>query len=221
MALIDPSALDELAIFPLPNAVLFPGALLPLHVFEPRYREMTRDVLNGSKLLAIARLRPGYTEREYLGNPAVFGVAGLGAVVASNQLPDGRYHLVLRGLARVRLVEELATTHAYRRVRAQLLGDELPAVTADLHVSHQQLLALCDRLSVVVKSESGDELRKLARSAEGPGACADVVASALVDDPDERQQLLEQRDPLRRLERVSDFVAQLISQLDPDREMLN
>ena len=56
----DPRALEALPIFPLPNCVLLPGGLLPLHVFEPRYRELTRDCLAGDQLMAVARLRPGY-----------------------------------------------------------------------------------------------------------------------------------------------------------------
>ncbi len=221
MATIDPAALESLAMFPLPNAVLFPGALLPLHVFEPRYREMTKDVLAGNKLLVISRLRPGYDDDSYQGRPDVFDVAGVGTIVASDELPDGRYYMVLRGVARVRIETELPVDCAYRKVRAHVLADRTPPGAAELDINHQQLIALCDRLSMVVKSDSGDELRKLARSSDAPGACADIVAAALVDEPDQRQALLEQLNPLLRLERVSEFVARLISEIDPDREMLN
>jgi len=219
---IDPAALESLAIFPLPNAVLFPGALLPLHVFEERYRELTRDVLAGDKLMAIAQLKPGFDEESYKGAPEVFDVAGVGSVVASDKLPDGRYYMVLRGMSRVHIEEELSHDRAYRKVKARLLHDELPPGAAgDLELNHQQLVALCDRLSIVVKSDSGDELRKLARDAQEPGACADLVAAALVDEPGQRQGLLEELNPVLRLERVSEFVARLISEIDPDREMLN
>ena len=67
----DPGALTELPIFPLPNCVLLPGGLLPLHVFEPRYRELTRDCLATHHLMGVARLRPGY-EQTYYGNPPVY-----------------------------------------------------------------------------------------------------------------------------------------------------
>jgi hypothetical protein len=219
MASLDPTALQALPMFPLPNVVLFPGALLPLHVFEPRYREMTRDVLAGNKLMAVSRLKPGYDEEAYLGRPGVFDVAGVGSIVASDELADGRFYMVLRGLARVHIEAELPVDCAYRKIRARLLTDETPPANL-VDVGHQQLLALCDRLALVVNSD-GDELRKLARSAHDGGACADLMASALVDDPDLRQGLLEQLDPARRLDRVSDFVARLIRELDPNREMLN
>src|SRR5437870_602576 len=108
-------ALERLAIFPLPGVVLFPCGVLPLHVFEPRYRKMTRHVLTGSRLLAIAQLVSGTTDQ---GKSAVHAVAGVGEVVMAQELPDGRFHILLRGRARVRIASELTTTEPYRVVRA-------------------------------------------------------------------------------------------------------
>ena len=88
-------------LFPLPNLVLFPHVMQPLHVFEPRYRQMTADALAGDRLIALVLLRPGW-EADYEGRPPVFPVACLGHVVADKQLPDGRYNLLLRGLSRLR-----------------------------------------------------------------------------------------------------------------------
>src|SRR5262249_62182826 len=97
----------RLLFFLLPYVWLFPHALLPLHVFEPRYREMTRDLLAGDHLLSIVRLRPGF-EREYEGRPAVYEVAGVGEVVQSYTFPDGRYDILVRGIGRVRMEREHA-----------------------------------------------------------------------------------------------------------------
>ncbi|HEY8944483.1 MAG TPA: LON peptidase substrate-binding domain-containing protein, partial [Polyangiaceae bacterium] len=88
-----PSDLDRLAVFPLPNTVLLPGALLPLHIFEPRYREMTRDVLAARRRLAITRLRPGFEEL-YQGRPPLFETCGVGAIVEDSRHADGRYDIV-------------------------------------------------------------------------------------------------------------------------------
>src|SRR5687768_16487165 len=133
--LTDPGALKSLAIFPLPNCVLLPGGLLPLHVFEPRYREMTRDCLGGSRIMAIARLRNGASSPLLLDasdetlhgpgreRPAVYPHCGLGRIIASEELPDGRFHILLRGVARVQIAEELAQERLYRQVRAVLLED--------------------------------------------------------------------------------------------------
>src|SRR5262245_22622205 len=118
--------LAELPIFPLPNVALFPGTLLPLHVFEPRYRELTREVLAGRKIMAVARLKPGF-ESQYEERPPVFEVCGVGYVESHQERPDGRFDIALRGLARVRIVEELPPVRAFRQVRAlrlpELSGD--------------------------------------------------------------------------------------------------
>src|SRR5687767_6553216 len=90
---IPAAALDELAVFPLPDLVFFPHSLLPLHIFEPRYREMTADVLAGSRLLAVARLLPGL-EADDQGRPAIHEIAGVGLCVHADRLPDGRYHIM-------------------------------------------------------------------------------------------------------------------------------
>src|SRR5436853_468650 len=86
-------------LFPLPNLVLFPHVVQPLHVFEPRYRQMTADALADDRLITLVLLKPGW---EDAGNkpPAVHPVACLGRVVADQLLPDGRYNLLLRGLSR-------------------------------------------------------------------------------------------------------------------------
>jgi Lon protease-like protein len=210
---LDPDALSALAIFPLPNAVLLPGGLLPLHVFEPRYRELTRDCLDGSRLMGVARLRSGY-EASYHGRPAVHGHLGVGRIIASEELPDGRYHILLRGIARVRIDEELPATKAYREVRARLLTDDSSRRPAALASCHGQLVALCDRLAMTL-DKGGDQLRELVRSQATPGACADLVTAALVTDADTRQLLLETLDPADRLERAIDHIGRLLCELAP------
>ena len=86
-------ALDELPLFPLPQVALFPGATLPLHVFEPRYRTMIRDVLASHRILAVVQI----TAREPLdahGNPPIAAVAGVGLVVDHMEMPGGRYNIL-------------------------------------------------------------------------------------------------------------------------------
>jgi Lon protease-like protein len=90
----------ELPIFPLPNVVFFPHTLLPLHIFEPRYRKMLADCLAGERRLAVVLLRPGW-EADYYGRPAVHSVAGAGEIIQSEMLPNGRSNIVLRGLGRI------------------------------------------------------------------------------------------------------------------------
>jgi Lon protease-like protein len=217
---IPPAALEELAIFPLPGMVLFPNALLPLHVFEPRYRAMMADVLGGSRLIAIARLRPGY-EADYEGRPPVFDTVGAGRIVSADRLPDGRYNLLLRGLARVRVERELQPTRAYRQIAGRILRDDLTTRPEQLDAGHRELLALCDRLADVVPPDGAEALRRLARTLPSPGGCADVVAAALVRDPDVRQMLLELLDPADRIDEVMRYVALLVAQLGPGPRTVN
>jgi uncharacterized protein len=212
------AALTSLPIFPLANCVLLPGGLLPLHVFEPRYRELTRDCLAGHQLMGIARLRPGY-ESAYYGRPPVFEKCGVGRIICSEELPDGRFALLLRGVARAEIARELPSERTYRLVEARPLQDEFYD-PQDAHDHHRRLILLCDRLAEVIE-QGGGQLRDLVRSFDSPGACADAVAAALVMDADARQELLETRDPMVRLQRTLGHVSHLLCELAPAEGAIN
>lgn len=207
-----PARLPRLGIFPLPSAQLFPHTVLPLHVFEPRYRALTRDCLAGSRLMAVALLRPGYEER-YQERPEVHLVCGVGEIVDHRRYPDGRYDILLRGIGRVRITRELPPDEPYRLVEAERL-DEPPAEGPQVHAAHRALLALCDRLAIALP-EGGDTLRSLARQEDDPGACADVLCAALLTEADERQSALESLDPLARLDRATGAAALLLDRFTP------
>ena len=89
------SALQRLPLFPLPNVVLFPHALLPLHIFEERYRAMVRDMLSGTRYIAVSLIAADAVDGEE--KPPVQPIAGVGEVVMAHELPDGRFNLVVRG----------------------------------------------------------------------------------------------------------------------------
>jgi uncharacterized protein len=203
--------LAELPIFPLPQCVLLPGGLLPLHVFEPRYRELTRYCLENNRPLGIARLRGG---RE----ADVFRHVGVGRIICSEELEDGRFLLLVRGGARVVIDHELPFTRAFRQVAARRVGDG-QADPAQVRHLHDQLMALCDRLAVVLEG-GGRQLRELAYGAI-PGACADAVAAALMMDADERQAMLEQACPRARLDAALTQVSRLLCQVVPCEGLVN
>jgi Lon protease-like protein len=115
---------DLLPIFPLPNVVLFPGVFLPLHIFEPRYREMVADALLGDRIIGMTLLRPGW-EPDYEGRPPIYPIGCSGVISHFERLPDGRYNIVLRGLDRFRVLEEDAS-RTYRRAIVEPLADRLP-----------------------------------------------------------------------------------------------
>ncbi|WP_428263749.1 LON peptidase substrate-binding domain-containing protein [Haliangium sp.] len=214
---IDESALRAVAMFPLPNVVLLPGALLPLHIFEPRYRDMTKDVLAGSGLLAMARLRAGAGPGR---RPAVYPVLGVGRVIASENLDDGRYNLLVQGVLRAELTEELPQAQSYRVVQVRPMPDLDPTEPELLGAMHRKLITLCDQLSLAL-DKGGEQLRELARSEESPGGCADLVSSALITELDQRQRLLETVDPGERLALAIQHVGRLLTEFGPHSPLMS
>lgn len=124
-------------LFPLPDVVLFPRMPLPLHVFEPRYRKMVADALAAHRTIGMALLRPGW-ESDYYGRPPVYPIGCAGLVDESQLLAGGRYNIVLKGVARFRLVEE-RDGEPYRLASVEYHGDAMgdPAV---LEASRRRLL---------------------------------------------------------------------------------
>src|SRR5262245_19153882 len=96
---------ELLPIFPLPNVVLFPNVFLPLHIFEPRYREMVADALSGDHMIGMVLLRPGW-EGDYEGRPPVYPIGCAGVITHAERLPDGRFNIVLRGIQKFRILQE-------------------------------------------------------------------------------------------------------------------
>ena len=102
-------------MFPLPGVFLFPLQILPLHIFEPRYRQMIEDSLDGPGRIVLATV-PQEHEADLAGAPPVFPIAGLGEIARHQRLPDGRFLIWLAGLARVR-IDEIESDRPYRKVR--------------------------------------------------------------------------------------------------------
>ena len=156
-------------VFPLPNVVLFPHAIVPLHVFELRYRTLVRDALSGERLVALALLKPGW-ECEYHGSPAFHELGCLARVEEVEWLPDGCYDLRLLGLSRVRLGTPVRE-HPYRAVRVELLP-EAPCTEDDPVVMSERRVLL-------------DLYRRLAgwpeRQVEGGGSGDDLPFVSLVN----------------------------------------
>jgi hypothetical protein len=200
----------RLPIFPLPGVQLFPHALLPLHVFESRYRDMVRDAMAGERFIAIAAFEPGY-ESNYQGRPAVRPIIGVGAVVGHEALGDGRANIVLRGVARARIERELPPDESYRLVEAARIDDAV-ATGFDTAAARDTLILLADQLALKLPS-GGETLRELTRSQPDLGALVDVLSAALVTDPEDRQALLENRDVAARVDRVSGEIATVLTRL--------
>lgn len=189
------AVIDEVPVFPLPQVVLFPGVRMPLHVFEPRYRAMTRDALAGPRRIVVAHI-PEDHEIRPCGQPSIATVAGLGEIVEHEALADGRFHLVLEGRARVRL-EELPFRRPYRRARATVVGDEWGPIDPALA---RALAGAADRVAAVIRRwHPGFRFC----APEGPclARLTDACAHYLVRDGDLRQALLETASVPERVER--------------------
>lgn len=204
--------LAALPIFPLPGAALFPGTVLPLHVFEPRYRELTRDALAGRKIFAVARLKPGF-ETRYEGRPAVFDTCGAGRIIDHVRYADGRFDISLLGLSRVRILNELPSDRSYRLVRAECVQD-LPADAALAAALQAKISALWQVLAPRLP-EALRDLRALTRGVETAGAFADRLAAMMAGDPDTAQRLLSEPDPCERLVVLAERLQALSSAVGP------
>jgi Lon protease-like protein len=200
----------SLPIFPLPDLTFFPHTMLPLHIFEARYRAMVTDCLSRDKRLAVVGLKPGY-EASYEGKPPVYPVSGVGRVVQWERLASGRYNLLLRGEGRVRIDRELPTDTLYRMVAATPLG-ETGADGAAVPELADRVKTRCGQILSAL-GRSGEDLQAMMAGLDRPAELCDQIASALVPTPTTRQALLEELDVERRLERLAGALDDLLSQL--------
>lgn len=199
-------ALDALPIFPLPGAVLFPRAILPLHIFEPRYRQLLADVMAGHRCMAIAFTLGGGD------SPSIAPVAGAGIVVRYEPMSDGRSNILLHGRARV-LLEELPFEPPYRRARARILHDR------DRSVAEVQRTALLSAATAFVHEARRHDVTVDFELPEGAdaSASADLCAHHLLLDATARQRVLEELDVGARVLLVTGELAAQTARLARER----
>jgi Lon protease-like protein len=200
-------------IFPLPELTFFPHTVLPLHVFEARYRAMVTDALARERRLAIVHLKPGF-EADYAGKPAVHAVAGAGQIVNAERLTTGRFNIVVRGDMRIRIIRELPADTIYRLVLAERLDDvdaagDVKPVIERIHATCRRLLETVGRPVDLLDGAFGENL--------APGAIADRIASAVLPSAARRQELLETLEVDDRLTRLADALDDLVSDLKKGR----
>ena len=204
---------DLLPLFPLPTTVLFPNVFLPLHIFEPRYRDMVADALENDRLIGMVLLRSGW-QRHYEGRPPVFPVGCSGVITHVERLPNGRYNVVLRGLERFRIVQE-DHQRTYRRAVVESLN-ERRLTSEDRAALGQQRVKLDALLAPAVESVQHARGRQTQTE---PGEAAPCPVSAMADEelvnalaqyldlePLEKQALLEQESLRRRAESLVELL---------------
>jgi len=209
-------ALPRLPIFPLPGAVLLPHGLVPLHIFEPRYRKMTRDCADGLRVLALANIPDDRAAAEK--PPRVAPIVGVGVLARMDALPDGRFNIVLRGILRARIEEELVSREPYRLVRAVALDSTMGASAA---AKANDLKRVVLALSAALRNEESQALAQLASRAADPGDLADIVAGALLPSPRERQAVLDALDVGDRLDMVTQAAAAALARTASSAEAPN
>lgn len=201
----------KVRLFPLPNLVLFPHVMQPLHVFEPRYRELLEDALAGDRLIAMAVLKPGW-ESEYEGRPSVYPVACLGRVATYHQLDDGTYNVLLLGLRRVRLLRELEPVRAFREADVELCEDCCPAEADSQRRTLQRKLREAFLKIIATMPEAREQLDQLLDGDVALGMLTDVISYMLELDPADKQSLLSEFDAGRRAELLLEHISRAAGQ---------
>jgi Lon protease-like protein len=194
-------------LFPLPNIVLFPRAVLPLHIFEERYKQMTADVLDGHRQIAMALLARGW-EKDYYGRPAVERIVCVGTILSHERLADGRYNFLLRGHTRARIVREVGEQPYRQGVLEPIL---------EIHAGEPALADARERLIEMFKREAyaalpgGAQIRQMLGTDAPTAAIADLLAFNVLGDDQValKQSLLAEADVQRRVGRLVEALAAL------------
>jgi hypothetical protein len=193
-----------LPVFPLATIALFPRVRTPLHIFEPRYRQMTEHALAADRRIAMALVRPDAIEA-IAGDPPVYPVACAGVIREFDRLPDGRFNLVLDGTERVRILEELARPRGqlYRCARVRELDDACdPECAAQLAAMHAQVIALIRGLF----GDDGGAIPSTPFRGIDDAAFVNALCAALPISTPEKQGLLEADGIPARFERLIDVL---------------
>ena len=201
--------IEALALFPLSDVVLLPQVSVPLYIFEPRYRQMTRDALDGSRQIGMVAVRPDAVA-DMRGDPPIFDVGCLGRIAHAEQRPDGTFQILLVGEHRFRIREEYARAgdRLYRSARVDLLEDSEPTSDDELARLDATRVHVLDVLTRIVNRARPDtSSEQLAGFANlEPTRLINALAQSISLDPIERQQLLEADSILARFEIMGDLL---------------
>jgi Lon protease-like protein len=201
---------EQVAVMRLPNAILFPRVLLPLYIFEPHYRKMLTDCLNGDRIFAVALLREGWEKKGR--NPAAYPVATVGVIRTCVARPDGTANLILEGLARVR-IGRYVKLHPYRVARVE----ELVSYEAETVPAREPLVAAVSKLAKA-RARLGAELPKSVLNSllavENPDHLSDLVSYTLLENFHHKQLMLETLNVNQRLEKLVELLKKQIQQFE-------
>jgi len=193
-------------VMTLGNCVLLPQQLLPLRIFEPRYRKMLKDALAGNRMFAVSQLDEASLTPENDEPPCPFTCVG--RIVGHVELADGTSHLVLEGLRRARVIKVQRRTPYPRLEIAPVVDEDLAPAAATMR-EVARILALSEKIVGELGEEAQPLLDRLRGLTNQPGALADAAAGHLVPETSVRRALLECLSPERRLQAVAEELARL------------
>lgn len=195
-----------LPLFPLPNLVFFPNTRLPLHVFEPRYRQMVADAMEGDNRFGIVLLRPGW-EADYFGTPAVHSCGTMGTIEQAVPLEDGRFNILVRGDIRFRIVDEVDSV-PYRTARV-IAQPDIVRAAGEAYAQREWLADLSRQyLAYLPEQTAVPEIETV-----GLEALTNALIMSLNLDVEEKQRLLEMDDLIARAEKVGEELQRRIEGL--------
>lgn len=194
-------------VFPLPNLVMFPHVMQPLHVFEPRYRAMLEEAIEDDRLIALGVLAPGW-EQHYEGRPPLRSTACLCRIATHQRTDKGTYNVLLLGVRRLRLVREMPPKKLFRVVESEILEDEEP-----LDVPTEETVQLQQRLLTAFKSvlpkipDAFEQLDQLLGNQITLGMLSDIVAYTIDLDLEWKIRLLSECNVINRAAMLLDAIA--------------
>ena len=206
-----------LPLFPLPTVVLFPGVFLPLHIFEPRYKQMVTTALEGDRIIGMTLLKPGHDEA-YEGRPPVFTLGCAGLITHVERQNDGGFNLILRGLSKFRIDEEEPPTDGvlYRIAHVTPLDEEV--VTADRAPLREERRRLEGLLAPSLENEGSSRLPRDMADDD----LVNALSQYLDLEPVEKQALLERHGALARCRTLIELIEmKLLMQRQPDSGKLH
>jgi Lon protease-like protein len=197
---------QELPLFPLP-IVLFPGVPLPLHIFEPRYRQMMADIRSRDNLFGLSYFDAGTSERDF---PATGHVGCVAELTETQALPDGRSNILTLGVVRYRVEEYVERDAPYLVARVSFFEDEVEPPKPLEKYSHQ-VGDLFTRIARAVRTINDERASLPDISNTDPQRLSFLVAAAMEMEPDLKQELLELRSTSERLRRLRDMLRRAVS----------
>ncbi|HVR41798.1 MAG TPA: LON peptidase substrate-binding domain-containing protein [Thermoanaerobaculia bacterium] len=206
MSLVFPEGEFLLPLFPLPNIVFFPHTRLPLHVFEPRYRQMVTDALDADQRFGIVLLKPGW-EADYFGAPATYELGTLGTIEQAAPLDDGRFNILVRGDVRFRILGEVSRV-PYRTARV-IAEPELDPGAEQSYARREWLADLSRQyLEYLPEQSSVPEIDTVSLE-----SLTNALIMSLNLDVEEKQKLLEIGDVIGRAEEIGSELQNRIESL--------